>query len=95
VGCGLCVKDCFPNDIKIVEGKAKINNVTCMKCGHCIAVCPKGAVSTDEYNIEDVKDYSESEFIIEPDNLLNFIKFRRTTRQFKDKDVEIEKMFHT
>ena len=93
VGCGLCVKDCFPKCIEIVDEKAKINNVTCMKCGHCIAVCTKGAVSTDEYNMEDVKDYSESEFIIEPDNLLNFIKFRRTTRQFKDKDVEIEKLF--
>lgn len=56
VGCGLCVKDCFPQDIEIVNGKAKINNIKCFKCGHCIAVCPKGAVSTDEYNMEDVKD---------------------------------------
>ena len=92
VGCGLCVKDCFPKCIEIVDGKAKINNVTCMKCGHCIAVCPKGAVSTDEYNMEEVKDYNEAEFKIESDTLLNFIKFRRTTRQFKDKDVETEKL---
>ncbi len=92
VGCGLCVKDCFPSDIEIVEGKAKINNVTCFKCGHCIAVCPKGAVSTDDYNMEDVKDYNEAEFKIEADTLLNFIKFRRTTRQFKDKEVEAEKI---
>lgn len=92
IGCGLCVKDCFPNDIKIVDGKAKISNITCMKCGHCIAVCPKGAVSTDEYNIEDVKEYNEDEFKVEADNLLNFIKFRRTIRQFKEKDVETEKL---
>jgi nitroreductase/NAD-dependent dihydropyrimidine dehydrogenase PreA subunit len=92
VGCGLCVKDCFPSDIKIVENKAEIRNVTCMKCGHCIAVCPKGAVSTDEYNMEDVKDYDESEFKIEADRLLNFIKFRRTTRQFQDKEVDKEKI---
>lgn len=92
VGCGLCVKDCFPQDIEIVNGKAKINNIKCFKCGHCIAVCPKGAVSTDEYNMEDVKDYNEAEFKIEPDTLLNFIKFRRTVRQFKDKDVETEKL---
>lgn len=92
VGCGLCVKDCFPGDIKIVDGKAKINNIRCMKCGHCIAVCPKGAVSIDEYNMEDVKDYNESEFKIEPETLLNFIKYRRTIRQFKDKDVETEKL---
>jgi nitroreductase/NAD-dependent dihydropyrimidine dehydrogenase PreA subunit len=92
IGCGLCVKDCFPNCIEVVEGKAKINNATCMKCGHCIAVCPKNAVSTDEYNMDEVKEYNEAEFKIESDNLLNFIKFRRTTRQFKDKDVETEKL---
>lgn len=92
VGCGLCIKDCFLRDIEIVDGKANIRNATCMKCGHCIAVCPKGAVSTDEYNMEDVKEYNEAEFKIDPDTLLNFIQFRRTVRQFKDKDVEAEKI---
>ena len=92
VGCGICVKDCFLKCIEIVDGKAKINSATCMKCGHCIAVCPKGAVSIDEYNMEEVKDYIEAEFKIESDTLLNFIKFRRTTRQFKDKDIEKEKL---
>lgn len=92
IGCGLCAKDCFVNDIQIVDKKAKINNVTCIKCGHCIAVCPKNAVSTDEYNMDDVKEYDKETFDIEPENLLNFIKFRRTIRNFKDKKVEDEKL---
>lgn len=92
VGCGICVKDCFPGVIKIADDKAKIRNLACIKCGHCIAVCPKGAISTDEYRMEDVKDYNEAEFNIEADRLLNFIKFRRSTRQFKDSDVETEKI---
>jgi nitroreductase/Pyruvate/2-oxoacid:ferredoxin oxidoreductase delta subunit len=92
IGCGLCVKDCFPNDIEIVDGKAKINNVRCFKCGHCIAVCPKAAISTDEYNMEDVNDYNREEFLVDADNLLNFIKFRRTVRQFKSKEVERDKI---
>jgi nitroreductase/NAD-dependent dihydropyrimidine dehydrogenase PreA subunit len=92
IGCGQCVKDCFPRDIEIIDGKARINNVTCMKCGHCIAVCPKDAVSTDEYNMDDVKAYNKEEFSIDSDNLLNFIKFRRTVRQFKNKEVEDEKL---
>lgn len=92
IGCGQCVKDCFPRDIEIVDGKAKINNVACIKCGHCVAVCPKDAVSTDEYNMEDVKDYNKEDFLVDADNLLNFIKFRRTIRQFKDKEVEEEKI---
>lgn len=92
IGCGLCVKDCFPKDIEIVDDKAKINNVTCFKCGHCVAVCPKAAISTDDYNMEDVKEYNKEEFAVDADNLLNFIKFRRTTRQFKSKQVEKDKI---
>ena len=92
IGCGECIKDCFIEDIKMVDSKAKINNVACIKCGHCIAVCPKDAVSTDEYNMEDVKAYNKEEFSIDADNLLNFIKFRRTIRQFKNREVEEEKL---
>ncbi|MGL4865188.1 MAG: nitroreductase family protein [Cetobacterium sp.] len=92
IGCGMCVKDCFVRDIELVEGKAVIKNVACFKCGHCVAVCPVAAVSTDEYNMDDVVEYSKEKFTIEPDNLLNFIKFERTIRQFKEKDVENEKL---
>lgn len=92
IGCGLCVKDCFPRDIEMVDGKAKINNVTCMKCGHCIAVCPKAAVSTDDYDMNEVKEFSSDDFSLSSDNLLNFIKYRRTIRQFKDKEVEEDKL---
>ncbi|MGB5822903.1 MAG: nitroreductase family protein [Proteocatella sp.] len=92
IGCGQCVKECFPEDIKMVDGKAKIRNVTCFKCGHCIAVCPVNAISTDEYNMDEVLEYSKETFDVAPENLLNFIKFRRTIRQFKAKDVETEKL---
>jgi Nitroreductase len=92
IGCEICVKDCFLKDIEMVDGKAKIKNVTCFKCGHCIAVCPKNAISTDEYNMDDVKAYNKEEFSIDADNLLNFIKFRRTIRQFEAKDVENDKL---
>jgi nitroreductase/NAD-dependent dihydropyrimidine dehydrogenase PreA subunit len=92
IGCGLCARECFPRDIEVFKGKAKINNITCMKCGHCIAVCPKNAVSTDEYNMEEVKTYNKEDFLVNADQLLNFIKFRRTIRTFKSKEVEEEKI---
>lgn len=93
IGCSLCINDCIVReDINLVDGKANINNITCFKCGHCIAVCPKNAVSTDEYNMDEVKDYNKEEFELNEDNLLNFIKFRRSVRNFKNKDVETEKL---
>ncbi len=90
IGCGLCVKDCFPNDIEIIEKRAVIHNQTCIKCGHCIAVCPVNAVSMDDYDMAEVKEYDESTFDIEPDRLLNFIKFRRSVRQYRSDKIEKE-----
>ena len=46
--CGLCVKEC---SIKIRRDKEKnrfyVPNPTipCFSCGHCIAICPKDAIT--------------------------------------------------
>lgn len=88
IGCGECVKDCFPRDIKMVGGKAIIENKRCIKCGHCIAICPVNAVSMDDYDMGDVKEYNKETFMIDDEHLLNFIKFRRTVRQFTAQEVD-------
>ncbi|MBU3130872.1 nitroreductase family protein [Clostridium gasigenes] len=92
IACQLCIKDCPVRDIELVDGKAKVKNINCIKCGHCIAICPKDAVSTDDYNMDEVKEYNKETFNINADNLLNSIKFRRSVRHFKNKEVEIEKL---
>jgi nitroreductase/NAD-dependent dihydropyrimidine dehydrogenase PreA subunit len=92
VGCGKCVGDCFVNDIVMSEKKALIKNEACIKCGHCVAICPENAVSTDEYDMEDVLEYSKKNFEIDEDKFLNFMKFRRTVRKFKDKEVSEKKL---
>jgi len=92
VGCGKCARDCFVNDIVMEEKKAFIKNEACIKCGHCVAICPENAVSTDEYAMDDVQEYSRKAFEIDEDNLLNFMKFRRTVRKFKGKDVSEKKL---
>lgn len=92
IGCGQCIKDCPVKVISLKDNKAEIDNSRCIKCGHCIAVCPVEAVSTDDYNMEEVKPYNKESFSIDPDNLLNFIKFRRSVRRFKDSKVEKDKI---
>lgn len=92
ISCGACVKDCPVKDIEFVETKASIKNISCIKCGHCIAVCPVKAISTDDYDMDEVVEYDKNTFNIESENLLNFIKYKRTIRNFKNKDVENEKI---
>lgn len=91
IGCGMCVKDCFPDNLFLNEGKAEVKG-RCMQCGHCIAVCPVNAVTISDYPMEEVKEYSKEEFSFSSDNLLNFIKFRRSIRHYKVKPIEKEKI---
>ena len=92
IGCTKCIKDCPVSDIFLEENKANIKNQACIKCGHCIAICPTKAISTDDYNMDDVIEYEEESFKVESENLLNFIKFRRSVRSFKDKKIEKDKI---
>ena len=88
--CTQCIKDCPASDIILVDGKAHIKNETCIKCAHCVAICPTRSVSTDDYNMSEVIEYSKEDFSVNADHLLNFIKFRRSTRNFKNKDIPNE-----
>ena len=92
IACKQCIKDCPVRVISLQEGKAYINNEGCIKCGHCIAVCPVEAVSTDDYDMSEVKPYDKETFTVESETLLNFIKFRRSVRRFKNMPVEKEKI---
>lgn len=89
VGCGLCAADCIALNIEIKEKKAVVKK-ECFKCGHCVAVCPKAAVSIPEYEMEDVEEYDADSFTIEPEKVLHSIKFRRSIRSYREKQVEQE-----
>lgn len=88
VGCGLCVKDCVGFDISIVENKAVAHGASCIKCGHCEAICPNNAVKLEDYE-DSVEDFAE-QVRLDPKQLMDAIKTRRTIRQFTDKTVSQE-----
>lgn len=92
ISCGRCVKDCISSNIELVDGKANVKRDQCLMCGHCIAICPQNAFTTDDYPMDDVKEYDQNEFTIEPERLLDFIQFRRSVRKFKMEPVEEDKL---
>ncbi|MBN1287603.1 MAG: 4Fe-4S binding protein [Anaerolineae bacterium] len=50
-GCGLCVKAC-PNDaIRLVEGVAQIDQARCDGCKACLSICPNDAIMYTELAI--------------------------------------------
>ena len=56
-GCTNCMRKCPTEAIRIVEGKAKINDEKCINCGECIRVCPYNAYTAISDKIEDLKRF--------------------------------------
>lgn len=44
IGCGLCIKECPLNNLKLVKKKAAAG-IDCCHCRVCIRICPKEAIS--------------------------------------------------
>ncbi len=92
IGCGQCVTDCLAFNIEVNDGKATVKK-ECIECGHCAAICPVNAVSIEGYDMDDVEEFEEETFKLDPENLLKAIKFRRSIRFFKEEKVS-EKDLH-
>ena len=88
VGCSVCAKVCVAHNIAINNKKAGTILDDCIKCGQCTAVCPKEAISISGY---DEKQIDKKEDVrLNPDDVLDVIRFRRSVRQFKQKEVPRE-----
>lgn len=88
IGCGLCVKDCVGFDIALEDGKAFARGKSCIKCGHCEAICPQAAVKLNGFN-DEVEEFEE-QVRLDPEALLGAIKTRRSVRQFTSEEVPQE-----
>jgi nitroreductase len=73
--------------MEVINKKANAKRNSCINCGHCIAVCPTNAITMDDHNMDEIMDYKEETFQIDPGHLLNFIKFRRSVRRFKNQEI--------
>lgn len=90
--CGLCVKICKDFSLKMENDRPVLSDHAlfgCVACGHCMAICPTGAIeiSGREMTSEDRIDLSEMKNKSSYDQLKNLMAGRRSIRDFKDKEV--------
>ncbi len=88
---GLCVKAC-PTAILKLKDKAAVPTAVadaealCIGCGHCVAVCPSGALSHRDIEVKDcppiVKEHSSRE-----DQVEQLLRTRRSIRSYKQKEI--------
>lgn len=89
IQCWMCVSDC---PVLIIDGKSEYPEIKenkeslCLKCQHCLAVCPTGAISIWGKNPEDSLPVNDK--IPSPNEMEQMIKTRRSIRNFKDEEID-------
>lgn len=82
--CKLCLKQCSNHVFNVDEKEKKITiieDIGCINCGHCIAICPTGALSVDGKLPELIKKFPKSE------DFLNILRSRRSMRKYENRDI--------
>lgn len=87
--CKLCQKVCIRDNIVVEEFATEVGS-NCFECGHCMAICKAGAITLKSYDgCEDrIQEYNSREIPVEYDDLLQFLKQRRSIRWFKNKKID-------
>ncbi|MGQ8335710.1 nitroreductase family protein [Sunxiuqinia sp. A32] len=89
--CGLCSLEC---PMLIINGKTEYPEIKegkesqCIRCQHCLAVCPTGALSILGKNPDDSIPVTNK--IPSPGEMSNLIKTRRSIRKFKKEEIGYE-----
>ncbi len=89
--CGICIKECPPRIIEMVEPKALPTVIPdqrerCIVCGHCVAVCPFEAISLDTMMPVDCAPVNK-ELLPTAEQMEHFLRSRRSIRVYKEKTV--------
>lgn len=95
IKCGMCVKDCIvhcleQNEETQIPQFVKDKEYNCIKCQHCLAICPTGALSIWGKNPDDSLNLNEIN--INSDEILDLIKSRRSVRMYKPENLDNERM---
>ena len=89
---GICAKECPMAIIRLQDKESYPELIAggeqvCNQCGHCVAVCPHGALSHTLVPLESCQPIRE-ELLISEEQAVQFLRFRRSIRAFvKDRPV--------
>lgn len=90
IHCGLCEKDCASGIINLDENKfpyiKRDDEKYCMKCQHCLAICPAGAISVCGNNPEN-SDICDNNLPAD-EQVLNLIQHRKSIRSYKPENLD-------
>ncbi len=93
--CRLCINVCPSKILDVNEDKQTYfreeRKHICLECGHCMAVCSTQAITVNSMTYENDFELI-TENTVDYSKFHNFLKTRRSVREFKNKPVEKEKL---
>ena len=89
IACGQCKSVCIRDNIEIDEVAYETRS-NCFECGHCMAICPTKAITLKIFKGREnrIAEYNPNEIPVDYDDLLDFLKQRRSIRWFKKKKID-------
>lgn len=90
VGCGICKTVCIRDNIEIVDGIAVDVESNCFDCGQCSTICKQNAIILKAYEdqMDRIEEYNPRQIPVSYEDMLQFLKQRRTCRWFKNKKID-------
>src|SRR5574341_737993 len=93
---GICAAECPLRLIEIKVGSSLPTPVAdagerCIKCGHCVAVCPYGAFTHAALKTEDFLPVRK-DMALTTEQAEHFLRSRRSIRTYQDKAIDREKL---
>ena len=86
---GICAIECPAHIIEMTKQgpiPAEGAEETCIQCGHCVAVCPKAAITLEFLSPEECMPV-QKELILDAAHTEHFLRSRRAVRRYKNKPV--------
>lgn len=92
---GICADECPSGVIRLVRGGFPEvipgGEKFCVRCGHCVAVCPHGALSHVHVPIGQCPPLRD-DLMVNVEEVVQLLRSRRSIRQYRAEPVEKEKI---
>lgn len=91
---GICVAECpvkiiFQADKNSIPNPVKGADAMCIRCGHCVAVCPAAAFTHREISPDDCMEVKKEQ-VPDTEQAAHFLRYRRSIRTYRKKPVDRE-----
>jgi len=87
--CMLCVQECVSGVWREVGGQPRpVSPELCNACGHCLAVCPQGAIRHSLLDAAQARPVNRN--LLDPEAYAETVASRRSIRRYKNKPVAAE-----